>query len=58
MRCDVHLAGGHVGPSLEFSVSHDGRVSEVIGLVWVGASDNVVWRREEDGRWDGTKLCK
>jgi hypothetical protein len=54
MRCDVHLAGGHVRPSLEFSVSHDGRVSEGFGLVSVGASDNVVegGRKEEGGGWD------
>jgi hypothetical protein len=53
MRCDVHLAGGHVGPSLEFSVSHDGRVSEGIGWVLVGVSDNVVrGGRESSGGWD------
>ena len=54
MRCDVHLAVGHVGPSLEFVVGHDGRVSECIGLVSVGVSDNVVARREEEEeRWVG-----
>jgi hypothetical protein len=49
MRCDVHLAGGHVGPSLEFSVSHDRRVSEGIGWVLVGVSDSVVRGGREGG---------
>ena len=53
MRCDVRLAGGHVRPSLEFGVEHDGRLSECIGWVSVGVSDKVVGGgREKSGGWD------
>lgn len=61
MRCDVHLAVGHVGPSLEFVGGHDGRLSEGVYWLSVGASDSVGWsrrRREEERRAVGRKLCK
>ena len=59
MRCDVHLAGSHVRPSLEFSVSHDGRVGESIGWMWVGVSDNVVvgGRKKESGGCDQVRYA-
>jgi len=58
MRCDVHLAVGHVGPSLEFAGGHDGRVSECIGLVSVGVSDNVVGDEEKKSGGTKTKVCR